>query len=339
MTDYQPTPEDHAEVDAILDELRDDLAAGRLSPEEIDALEAIEPGLVASLSAPAGLNGHAHANGSGFSYDLSNAADAIDLAADRTQQRLAEDAEPQPSGTEARLTRCYDRIARGTFAPAAFEFAGGAARLAVPRQAPLARNTEDYRASVTGSPACGTVDVYGRCSEPFHSAGCGSIADPEVARKLIDNGAYRARTDRQWADDSGSVFRSQWDTPMDLAQLLESQAGERLAGSASGPFESGDGPRELLLPQRHQRFGDPDDPEGYDAPMPAGHQLDRAALAGQAGITSRRRARSARRQGRARAPSAQLNPRWQDPGTGESMAERAGADHRPASAGQDRPGR
>ena len=328
---YEPTPEDHAELDAILDELRDDLAAGRLSPEELAALEAIEPGMVASLSAPAGLNGHAHANGYGGNVlDLSNAASSIDMAANRGARRAAEDLEVQPRTTEKRLERCYARIMAGSYSPGAFEFSGGASGAGrALAEARWQRKDQDFRQSVTGAPACGVVDQLGRCGERFHRSGCGSIADPAVAQELIEAGAYKRISGRPMIDSNGRAFRSQWNTGMDMASLLEGMTGERLAGSADGLFESGSGRRELLLPRRHPRYGDPDDPEGYDSPMPAATRRTAAALAAQAGLTSHASEARAQYKAERERRLAQLNPRWIDPRTAESPRERRERMHQP----------
>jgi hypothetical protein len=332
MSNYEPTDADHAAVDEILDEIRADIASGQLSAADLAELDEIEPGMADALSVPASSNGHSLAN----DYDaLEFAGHSIDLAYARDQERAEQDVEPLARRTEDRLMRAYDRIAAGTYAPASFEFSSASSAGRALAAARWSRPQEDITAGVSGTPNCGVADAYGRCSEPFHAVGCGSIADPSVAQELQAAGAYRRISGRPALDADGQVWRSQWDTDLDLPSLLEGMTGVRMAGSPSGLFESGEGQRELLTARRVMRFGNPDDPDAIDGAMPAATRRTAAALAAQAGIASR--AAEAREQYKAERERriAALNPRYTDPPAGN--IERPRGTHAPAGhAGQVR---
>jgi hypothetical protein len=207
--------------------------------------------------------------GYGDAIDLSN---VLDAQLGQAATVAAEDAAPPPRSAEARLARSLGRIARGTYQPAgALEFASPSSAA---RELGRRRWQVTQPGPVTGRANCGASDEFGHCIEPYHAAGCGSIASTEIAEALRDSGAYARLASQPFADANGRHWADQFGRPVTAAGHIEAAAGERLGGGAA--FESGYGKRDLISPQRQARFADYDDPEDPGGGVP----YETAALAG-----------------------------------------------------------
>ncbi len=220
------------------------------------------------------------ANEDGTGYGATGLADltgAIELAAAAEAARIAEDALPRARGTEDRLAQCYDRIARGTFTPGreavALGLAGGPGGLAL----------AGWPAALDSEPNCGPSDEFGYCMEAYHSADCGSLADPELSAALAEMGALGTLATAPWSGSDGRFWLNQAALPMDRTQVLEAATGQKLT-PVHDPFGT-DG-RELIAAERQVRFGDPDDPEDRSADMPGGTLAAARGYAERLGLAS-----------------------------------------------------
>jgi hypothetical protein len=240
---------------------------------------------------------------------------------DREAARHAEDAAPLPARSEDRLSAAMARVARRTYTPQG-EYAWGLA------------NEPGRAGPVTGAPNCGASDDLGHCIERYHSAGCGSTADPETALALAASDAYIERTATPWADARGRTWESQYGgEPMDLVQHLESATGIRLA--SPDPFDPNAGRRETFRAQRQDRFGDPDDDRDPGFAVPAATRATAAAFARQQGLDGADvRSERARYRGRREemlAEAGRRNRHLRNPDySGETSRDRAERLHRTA---------
>ncbi len=75
---------------------------------------------------------------------------------------------------------------------------------------------------------------------------------------MVQDGTMAHRATETAADANGNVFYDQYGLPADMTALVQAHTGERLL-NLDGPFQTGHGRMERLLPQRVSRFGDPDD--------------------------------------------------------------------------------
>jgi len=271
------------------------------------------------------------ANRPGLALELANLDAAIDTVFASERSRLSQDARrPARMTAEARLSDALARIGTGSYVPSrvarALGFAGDASSagqaLAMQRWHP-------------GTPAagsdwgnCGPSDEYGYCREQYHSATCGSLAEPDLAMALAETGVYSAITTSPWRDQNGRTWVNQAGTQMDLTQHIEAATGTRMMPDGNGPgWQDGVGTRELISAHRQQRFGEPDDPGDQGISTPAATRAAARAAAAQMGITppdaSRERARYAGQRDAVNAQVARRNMGRRHADFGESPQERA----------------
>lgn len=194
--------------------------------------------------------------------ELSNFGQQFDLANAAEQQRRAEDSVPLPRRDEDRVAHLADRLSRNTYAPRSYAMSNPG--------------------STTGLACCGP-DIEGYCMNTVHETTCGSSAASDVTEVL--QSAMRQWAHQGFADADGRVWEdSQHGSPMALLDHIEHQSGVRL-GDVS-PYTPGNR-RELVSPQRTVRFGNPDDPDDIPAGFSAATSRTAAAVAAQAGITTK----------------------------------------------------
>jgi hypothetical protein len=211
--------------------------------------------------------------GGGQPVDLSNPgySDMLDMAlihraqaeagdAGDTRTRKEAAARARALSAEDKLARAYQQIGRGTYSrTGALEFSSPSA---------AARQLAEHRwgvrqpGTVTGRPACGSVDDLGYCRETAHDVDCGSIASTEIGETLRDSGAYARLASQPWADQHGRTWADQFGRPVTLTGHVEAATGERLGHGVQ--FETGAGRPDVVSPQRQARFGDPSADPGED---------------------------------------------------------------------------
>lgn len=296
-------PWEIAEADQVLAELGIDPAAADFGlswdapPAPRDGLDLSNPGdvdfvrgLAAAVSEIPGMAGQA-AELYGWlggadpdaerALDFSGATfdDFIDLTNaqfDRAGAVQADNAVPVPSRTEARLAYLLGRLGRGTYEPSSITLASPSTAA---RELARHRWQATQPGPVTHQPNCGASDEFGHCIEPYHSAGCGSVASTDVAEALRDSGAYARLAADPFTDQPGRVWDDQHGQPMTLRGHVEASIGQRLGDGAA--FETGTGPRELTTPKPWPMLRDPDDPDDPGQPLP-----DVSRYAAAMGITA-----------------------------------------------------
>ncbi len=230
------------------------------------------------------------ANRPRLALELANLDAAIDTAFATERARLSQDARrPARMTAEARLSDALARIGTGSYVPSTAAKALGFAGEASSAGQALAMQRWHPGTPAAGSDwgNCGPSDEYGYCREQYHSADCGSLADPVLAEVLAETGVYSGITTAPWRDENGRTWANQAGTVMDLTQHLEHATGQRMMPDGTGPgWQDGAGSRETITAHRQQRFGEPDDPgdPGTDTPAVTRQAARQAAAA--MGITA-----------------------------------------------------
>jgi hypothetical protein len=215
--------------------------------------------------------------------DFATVAELANASFAREQQRLAEDAEPLAARSEDRLARALARVGTGSYAPRRVTTAD----LASPSQAARTMARHRYRqehaddAAITFGAPCGVVDDYGRCGEPYHTAGCSGLATSQIAEALQASGTYADIAARPAADAQGSVWLRSDGQAATWRDHVEALTGQRQ--QVSGRPDAFRGSQELAV-RRAAVFGDPADPDdvGTAFPDPVMDMVD--AVRQQAGI-------------------------------------------------------
>lgn len=284
--------------------------------------------VAAQTAAELGWDGIEMSNG-GYQtvHDLANASYG------RESQRTAEDATGATwhGSADDRLAAAMTRIATGTYVPRTPSLADFSSPSRHVRELAQARHRQDHQdfSLAGGKSACGTVDDFGRCAEPYHAHGCSAAMDPEITLAMADGDPARLMTDaagRQWGNAAGGT--TTW------GEWLEGQTGQRQQVSG---WE--DGRRDLNTMPRHRLFGDPDDPDDPGQVFPGGTQATVDVIRQQMGVSKeptgfwrgleQATRYAAARQTRPPTAAERAYDAWQAAGTAETSRERAARMHRP----------
>jgi hypothetical protein len=216
-------------------------------------------------------------DGTQFASDYQDLGTAVELAAQAAQIRAIEDAAPAAPRDEDRLATALSRLQAGTYLPTT-------------AQRTLGFAADDTPAGPDEGCSCGAIGRDGSTLAAHHLAGCDAVElTPDDWAIAAEAGMFQGWATQTATDANGYERTDQYGRPLSLTGLLESATGQRLtredpfSGLAPGLARS----REVLVAQRAQVFGDPDDPDDPGLEFsPATRQAAQDAAA-QMGLASR----------------------------------------------------